>query len=523
MNSLTRRRLLGLGAAAMGASWLSCSALAQTNAPQTNAPRANTSRQNILLITADDLGMQLGCYGDKTVPTPNIDALANQGTRFDRGYVTSASCSPSRASLLTGYYPHQNGQWGLAYKSSGYALKDGIPTLPQLLREAGYFNGIMGKLHIQPAEKFPWHWERSPDALVDGQPTPAALDTLDPQAVTAETRSFLQSAKARKQPFFLMANLFDPHRRFINQHKGFPVVPVRAADVKPLSFQNLDTPELREQIAGYYNGIARLDRGVGALLNELQASGLAENTLIVFIGDNGPPFARGKVTAYEAGTHVPFLVKRPGANAVKTTNELTSAVDLMPTFLQAANLPVPTALPGRSLSPMLAGARVEPRPYLFTEYTSHVNLHFYPRRTVTDGRYKLIVNLLPNRANPAPEGEGDGAYESALQLFAPGTPQRRGWDTFARPGAEEFYDLQSDPDEWNNLAGQSAIAEHQKRLRDVLQTWREETKDPFLDKAFLAAEETRHFAKLDQDPTPYKTFVEKQRSTALPKDSTLAR
>ncbi len=412
---------------------------------------------------------------------------------------------------------------GTGLQNSGYALKDGIPTLPQVLREAGYFNGIMGKLHIQPAEKFPWHWERSPDALVDGQPTTAAMDTLDPKTVTAETRNFLQSAKAGNRPFFLMANLFDPHRRFINQHKGFPVVPVRAADVKPLSFQLVDTPDLREQIAGYYNGIARLDASLGALLGELQASGLAENTLIVFVSDNGPPFARGKVTAYEAGTHVPFLIKRPGANPVRTTNELTSAVDLMPTFLQAAGLPVPAELPGRSLNPMLGGARVEPRPYLFTEYTSHVTFHFYPRRTVTDGRYKLVVNLLPNRANPAPEGEGDGAYQSALQLFAPQTTQRKGWDTFARPGAEEFYDLQNDADEWNNLAGAPAIAGHQKRLRDVLQTWREETKDPFLDKTFLAAEETKHFAKLDQDPAPYKAFVEKQRSNALPADRASAR
>lgn len=470
----------------------------------------------MLLITADDLGVHIGAYGDKTVATPHLDALAAAGTRFDKGYVTQASCSPSRASLLTGLFPMQNGQWGLAYPNSGYSVKPEIETLPDILNRAGYLTGIMGKLHIQPQEKFPFAWERSND--FGG---PAKVDTTDLEAMTREAGEFLSRAKNENKPFFLMANYYDPHRVYRHQRHGLPEKPLRWKDVKPLPFQHVDTPEVREQIAAYYNAISRLDSGVGALLKTLRDQGLEDNTLILFVGDNGAPFARGKVSAYEAGVHVPLLVKSPKGNAVKATRELTSSVDFFPTILEAARLPVPQNLPGRSLTSVMNGTQIRNRDFLFTEYTAHTNWNFQPTRTVTDGRFKLIQRLVPNLPNPAINGEGDGALDAALQQFGPQTVERAAWDRFVQPPNEEFFDLENDPDEWNDLAGKPAFAAQQSHLRLALDAWRKEMNDPFLDAAFLESEAKKHAEILVKTAGTIATFDKRQRDQALPEDSPL--
>ncbi len=266
-----------------------------------------TAPLNILIVTADDMGPQLGCYGDPVARTPHLDKLAGEGVLFENAYVTQASCSPSRSSILTGLYPHQNGMVGLA-DYTPYNMKRLENNLPALLHRAGYRNGIVGKLHLRPNDQFPFPDMPFP-TREDGSEIFPNATTLTVRQTVGKVKEFLGRKDPR--PFFLYVNLVDPHRPFYQQHDGLPAIPVTPAEVKPLPFQGLDTPEIRQEVAGYYNGVGRADFAVGAILEALDACGKRDNTLVLFLGDNGPDFTRGKTTCYEGGIRVPMIVRSP--------------------------------------------------------------------------------------------------------------------------------------------------------------------------------------------------------------------
>ncbi len=430
-------------------------------------------RPNILLITTDDQGVQAGCYGDPQARTPHMDQLAAEGVRFGRAYVTQASCSPSRSSMFTGLYPHQNGQLGLAHR--GYAMKAGMQTMPALLKAAGYRTGVIGKVHVGPSDALPWDW----------QGRISTMGTRDVRHVAERAGAFLSEVK--KDPFFLMVNYFDPHRPYVNQDKGLPAEPVTGEEAKPFSFLGLDTPKIRKEVAGYYNSISRADTGLGMLLRELAAAGKAENTVVIFLGDHGPPFTRGKTTCYEAGLHIPLIVRWPGrAKASHVTDALVSTVDLLPTVLAAAGLPAPKSTAGKSLAELLEGKTPNWRGTLCAEFNSHGVKSYFPRRSIRDDRYKLILNLLQDRPNPSKGVDGCAAWKAAQDPVYDGTPVRVLYDHYDNPRRVELYDLQEDPDEFKNLAGDTAYADIEKRLLGQLQAWREETSDPLLDADTLA-------------------------------------
>jgi len=275
------RRLSWLAALLL---WLGAAAPASavpTLAEQNFAP-AQAQRMNIVLITADDLGKSLGTYGDPLAQTPHLDALAARGVLFERAWVTQASCSSSRASMLTGLYPHQHGQIGLAGQHAEFSLRRGLTTLPGLLRAAGYFNGIIGKLHIDPPDAFPFDRRWNADN--------GAMESRDVRRVASVARDFLRQRGSR--PFFLYVNYFDPHRPYSSesdQFLGLPAAPYTAEDVTPLPFLGIDSPLIRSEVASYYNGISRLDTGVGLLLQELARAGVLERTVVVFVSDHGAP------------------------------------------------------------------------------------------------------------------------------------------------------------------------------------------------------------------------------------------
>jgi len=431
-------------------------------------------RPNVLLITTDDMGPQLGCYGDRHARTPNLDALAEEGARFENAYVTQASCSPSRSSIFTGLYPHQNGQIGLSHR--GYSMHEGLATLPALLADAGYRTGVIGKIHVAPAVSTPFGFK--------APLTPQ--DTRDVAGVAEVAAEFLGADPA--EPFFLMVNYMDPHRPLVDQVEGVPDEPLGPDAIEPFPFLGLDTPKVRQEVASYYNCNTRADVGVGLLLEKLQESGMADNTLIIFIGDNGPPFTRGKTTCYEAGVHTPFIVRWPGtARAGLVSEALVSAVDILPTVAEAAGFELPTPIAGRSLVPLIEGKPVQWRDTLATEYTSHHQGGYFPRRAIRDERYKLILNLLPDRPNPIKGVDGCAAWGESRNPAFEGTPVRRVFDTHGDPPAEELYDLLRDPVEFNNLADDPGYGPVLSRMRAQLRTWREETSDPLLDPAKLAA------------------------------------
>ena len=428
---------------------------------------AAATRPNILLITADDMSLHAGCYGDQLAITPHLDALAAGGALFTRAYVTHSSCSSSRASILTGFYPHRHGQIGLAGKHPEYRVKPGIPTMPVLLKNAGYHTALIGKLHISPHESFPfdYRWE---EAL--GNP----LLTRDVRKVADLSAEVFH--QAGDKPFFLYLNYFDPHRPYdaeSNQCQGLPENPYRAADVKPFGF--LGEAAVLADVAAYYNSIRRLDAGLGFLFDELRKSGKYDNTLILFMGDNGAPFGRAKTTCYEAGVNVPFILKCPETGKPgQRIDTLVSATDILPTVLDAAGAP-PVESHGRSLRGLLAGDVGDWRTAVFTETTSHDLQHFYPRRAVHEQRWKLIHNLIAPAPNPiGMEGTRPPARIKDIRI-------RTALETCQNPPEWELYDIAADPHEFVNLAADPAHAAELARLKKRLHTWRKESADPLLD------------------------------------------
>lgn len=425
------------------------------------------NRPNILLIISEDNGPELGCYGEPYVQTPHLDRLAAEGVRFERAYVPQAGCSQSRAAYLTGLYPHQNGQIGLAtWKFTMYS--ESTPNLVRSLKAAGYRTGIIGKLHVSPKSAFPFDFKKI---------TTSNFARKKLKDYAAEAKQFIN---ASDQPFLLSVNYPDPHRPFTKKVGGLPKEPLEAKDVKPFAYfgKGVDTPELREQVANYYNCMSRLDSLVGDLLQVLDESGKSDNTLIVYFGDHGADLLRGKRTSYEGGVRVPLIIKW-GERWKAVRPELVSTIDLMPTLLEVAGAePVPN-LPGRSLIPLLGNQTKEWRTHLFTEFHIHSGHNYYPQRTVRNERFKLIQNLMPGQVNPGYDFTINRFFEG-LQAAIDASPVAGAYALMRQPPEFELYDLKNDPFEFRNLADDSrhgnTISELQRRLVD----WRKATKDPLL-------------------------------------------
>lgn len=445
-------------------------------------------RPNILLIVSEDNGPELGAYGDPYARTPNLDKLAAEGVRFDRAFVAQAGCSPSRASFLTGLYPHQNGQLGLA--TWGFRMyREDTPNMARSLKEAGYRTGLIGKLHVNPESAFPFDFKAMPTA------------NFQRRNLTDYARHAASFFGASSQPFFLSVNYPEAHRPWLRQAGGLPERPLDASDVQPLAYLGLRGAKLRQLSADYYNSMERLDVLVGDLLAALDQSGKADNTLVVYLGDHGADFIRGKRTCYEGGLRIPLIVRWPGrAQAGLARSELVSAIDLMPTFLAAAGARSPARLPGASLIDLMEGKRPAWRRFLFAEFHAHAaKPNFYPQRSVRNDRYKLIENLMPGETNPGYDftlHHIDGDLPAVIELAPPDV--REAYRTMERPPRLELYDLEADPFEFRNLAGDSAHAHIQRELQQELARWREETNDPLLDDRNL--ERLKAEAQIDSKP-----------------------
>ncbi len=426
---------------------------------------------NILLIVSEDNGAELGCYGEPFVRTPVLDRLAAEGVRFANAYVPQAGCSQSRAALLTGLYPHQNGQIGLAtWKCRLY--DPSIPNLVRQLKQVGYRTGLIGKLHINPASAFPFDFRSIKNSNF------ARENLAGYQEAAAE---FIAAADS---PFFLSVNYPDAHRPFTPQVDGLPEKPLTGEEVEPLAYFGLDTPELREQTANYYNCMERLDQLVGDLLDVLEASGKADNTLVVYLGDHGADMLRGKRTCYEGGTRVPLILRwwqrQDPEMKGRVVSDLVSTLDLMPTLLEVAGASAVAKLPGQSLVPVMRGEVMAPR-FLFTEYHLHSAHNFYPQRAVRGSRFKLIRNLLAGQPNPGVAFTHARFFTDLDSVLEQSTPViRAAYDRMRRPPEYELYDLIADPHEFVNLADNPRYREQLEMLQARLSAWRVATQDPLL-------------------------------------------
>lgn len=245
---------------------------------------AQTTRKNIVLLIADDMGRTLGCYGDAVARTPNLDRFAKQGVRFARAYATVASCSPSRASIYSGLYSHQNGMYGLQHGPHAAQSFAWVQGLPNLLRVAGYWTGIIAKVHVGPQASYNWEKEYKSNGR-------------DPDQIAKQTAAFI--SERGKKSFFLVVGFTDPHRAgpgsFANEKFARDPAEVRfEPDSIKVPYHLPDTPSVRKDLAEYYQSVARLDRGVGQVLKAIADAGELDQTLIIFISDNGIPFPARK-------------------------------------------------------------------------------------------------------------------------------------------------------------------------------------------------------------------------------------
>ena len=434
--------------------------------PAPNA--AGTSRPNLLLITADDLNYDsVAAYGCE-VPgvTPNIDRLAREGLRFTRGHVTIAVCQPSRSVMMTGRYPHRNGARGFE------PIREDVPTLPDELRKVGYLNGILGKVqHLAPAHRFSWDVRVGPAALGQGR---------DPQRYREEVRDFLRRARVSGRPFFLMANSHDPHRPFAGSaqerllakkhDRTYPGVSrqFQGDEVVVPGFLPGTLPRVRREIAEYFASVHRCDQTIGAILEELQASGMARDTLVMFLSDHGMALPFAKTNVYLASTKVPWIVRWPGKVAASTVDSehFVSAIDLMATFLEVAGVDRPAGMDGRSFLPLLLGGTQSGRDHVLTMFYQTSGNRSYPMRCLQGARFGYIRNAWSDGEtvfrNESQQGRTFRAMQRAAKTDA-GIAARVRLFQYRVP--EELYDFVADPDARRNLVGDPAY-------RTVLQSMR---------------------------------------------------
>jgi arylsulfatase A-like enzyme len=389
--------------------------------------------------------------GLTVVKTPTLVALAAQGMRFDRAYLTCSSCSAARASILTGRYPHSTGAAELHQ-----ALPNEQMILTEPLRKAGYFTAAVGRWHQGPATKVKF------DLVKEGG-GPGGYDDWIP---------VLRDRPADK-PFFLWLASTDPHRPFPPQ-AGQPHKPQEAVVPPYLT----DCLEVRTELARYYDAVERLDANVGRVLDELNRQGDAKNTVVIFLSDSGRPFPRCKNTLYESGLRMPLCIRWPGrATAGSTCHAILSAVDIAPTILELAHAAPLPGSQGRSFAPLLADPQAKIRDYAFSEH----NWQDYQacERGVRTERYSYIRNETPDLpATPPAEVVRGDSYQAMRRLRDAGKLPAEQMTCFVHPRPhEELYDLVHDPYELKNLSGDPKHFEALQDLRQVLSNWRTETGD----------------------------------------------
>jgi N-sulfoglucosamine sulfohydrolase len=410
------------------------------------APRGAT-RPNILIFIADDAGARhFGCYGNRAIRTPNIDRLSSQGLTCDKAMLTTSQCSPSRISILTGRYPHATGAEDLHMP-----MPAEYRTIPGHLREAGYFTGHVGKAHegLNSDRQFDWY-EKD-------------LESFE---------KFFDAAGSR--PFFLWFAFHDPHRPYEAKAVTPPHDP-QSVSVPPYM---ADTPDTRADFARYYDEIGRMDASIGRILAVLDNRELAQDTLVVFLSDNGAPFPREKGTVYDAGVRTPLILRWPGVVPEgKRSDALMSVIDLAPTILKLAGVPASDAMQGQSIAEGLREPQRLGRAAAFSERNWHdCDEHI---RSVRTARYRLVHNAYielpfcsPADVSTSPSWRDLYALKESRRLAE---SQRQLFDV-PRPEIE-FYDTERDPFELENLA---ARPEHQARIAEhfaLLEDWRKATGD----------------------------------------------
>lgn len=403
---------------------------------------------NIVLFTSHDIGQHLGCYGQPTVRTPNLDAVAASGARFPNSFCTSPGCSPSRASLATGCYPHSVNVLGLTHRHYGWSLRPADWHIASLLKRAGYHTMLFGFQHVAARDT-----DLAFDEFHRGHTAASVAESVEKHHPTV------------RQPFYMEINFFEPHRPFGTGG----VTPDTARGVSVPAYMP-NTPDVRGEVAHMQGAITTMDAALGRILATINAFSPLDDTLVLYAADHGIPFPRAKGSLKDAGIETALLVRWPGGGIRRgiAPEPLISNVDILPTILDLIGLPVPAHVQGRSFKPLLHGGRYEERAEVFAEKTFHSE--YNPLRAIRTKKHKLVAKL-----------------EVALNLMVPGDVMEgptylRMVDEARAPSGDPFllFDLESDPLEKTNLAGRPEMAAVERDLKRRLWRWMIETKDPIV-------------------------------------------
>ncbi len=403
---------------------------------------------NIVIVTTHDTGRFIGPYGVSTVRTPNLDRLAAEGVRFN-AYTTAPQCSPSRASLTTGRYPHANGTLGLTHAHFAWDLKSDAKALPVLLRPAGYRSGHFGVEHAAR------DGHRLGNDVFDA--------TRDPDAILRHAAGFIDDRE--DAPFLLQIGFSQTHR-VPGHHFGNQPFDERGVTVPAYL---VDGPDTRADLADFQGCVNLADGLIGRVMDLVDDRGLANETLVIYVSDHGIAFPRAKCTLYDAGIQIALLARLPGSalSGGKSPSGMVTIMDVVPTVLELAGLDLPDDIHGRSLLPVAGGAQGWDQ--IFIEKTYHS--YYDPMRGLRTAHWKYIRNFEAGLGVEIPSDvAGSGAYRDLAGKLEP-----------SHHAPVELYDLQVDPNEFENLADNPEFAHIRRDLDATLHAWMRETADPLLD------------------------------------------
>jgi arylsulfatase A-like enzyme len=411
-------------------------------------------RPNVLWILGDDLGPQLSCYGHPIVQTPNLDRIAAGGVRFTRAHTTAPVCSSSRSAFNVGLYQIATGTHNhRSHRDDDYQLPEGARLVSERMAEAGYFTANVTEIApgVKGTGKTDWNWKAGKGF--------------------AGTHWRQRSAG---QPFYAQINFQAPHKgpAFAAARKQAKLVDPATVDLPPYY---PDDPRVRDEVANYYDAIHLLDMQVGVVMEELLKDGLLENTHIYVFGDNGRCLLRGKQWLYDAGTHVPLLVRRrDGAMSGVVREDPVVALDITAQALVDAGLALPKWFHGQPLF------QSKPREHVFTA-RDRCDITVDRIRAVQTKRWKYIRNYMPEKPYTQHNDYILKEYPTLTVLKEWGAAKRLNavqhlFLSQQKP-VEEFYDLVADPHEVNNLAEEPRHARELGRMRKLVDGWVREMKD----------------------------------------------
>jgi len=431
---------------------------------------------NIVMYLSDDHGLDfLGCYGNKDIRTPNIDALAKAGMLFTSMFAASPTCAPSRSVLWTGLYPARNGCMG-----NHTTCRTDITALPSYLRKLGYRVVLANKAHAKPRkEVFNFEYldaklPRDPD-----QPRTYRGEGLSTQAID---QLLAEHAKERANtPLCLILADSSPH---VTWERNKIYEPAKL-QLPPFI---VDTELTRRAMANYYQDITTMDKRVGEIRAMLRKHGFEHNTMFIYTSDQGSEWPHSKWTVYDAGIHVPFIAVWPERiEPGSVCDALVSFVDITPTFIDIAGGQQPEGLDGKSFLEVLLGRAKTFRDYVYASHTRDGNMNVFPQRCVRDRRYKYVLNLHPEntwtthftKVPDIPESHKE-VWDTWVEKAKTDPRVAKLVDIIQHHPAEELYDLQTDPYELTNLAARPETKPILKKMRGQLKKWMISQSDPAL-------------------------------------------